>query len=526
VGCTIEKRVICFFAYDLGNNGVTDLSTPIPFFHAIPFLTGVDYYLPASTPPDSTISLELSPRGGGGRTQVVNVPNWASSTDRISVQFQDYLQDANTFYFAEGYTGEGFCEWLCLANPGDTPTTAHLTYMFSDGTTQAQDLTVGATTRETVNVNSIVGEGKEVSVKVTSDAPIVAERPMYFAYRGSWTGGHDVMGAPSPSYTHYFAEGYTGEGFCEWLCLANPYPNPTTAHLTYMFEDGSTQAQDVSLGATTRETVNVNDIVGPGREVSVKLTSDAPIIAERPMYFEMDLGSIEELGRISLSGGHDAVGAPSPGKTFYFAEGYTGAGFTEWLCLANPGDDPTTTHITYMFSDGTTQAQDVSLGATTRETVEVNDVVGSDREVSVKIEADSPIIAERPMYFWYKPEIYLFEWSGGHDVMGAPSPGKTFYFAEGYTGPGFEVWLCLQNPQDTPTTAHLTYMFSDGSIQEQDLTIGATTRETVNVNSVVGEGKNVSVKIEADAPVIAERPTYFIYQGAWTGGHDVIGYAP
>jgi hypothetical protein len=102
---------------------------------------------------------------------------------------------STSFLFAEGYTGSGFEEWLCLANPGTSPTTAHVTYMFEDGSTQTQDVPLGATTRETVFVNGAVGPGRDVSIKVTSDTPIVAERPMYFAYKGAWTGGHDVLGA-------------------------------------------------------------------------------------------------------------------------------------------------------------------------------------------------------------------------------------------------------------------------------------------------------------------------------------------
>ena len=39
---------------------------------------------------------------------------------------------------------------------------------------------------------------------------------------------------------------------------------------------------------------------------------------------------------------HHYAGLPQrtvpAGFTFYFAEGYTGAGFQEYLCLGNPGD--------------------------------------------------------------------------------------------------------------------------------------------------------------------------------------------
>src|SRR3712207_6469299 len=44
-----------------------------------------------------------------------------------------------------------------------------------------------------------------------------AERPLYFRFdcadRCRYTGGHDALGATSPSRDWYFAEGYTGQGF-------------------------------------------------------------------------------------------------------------------------------------------------------------------------------------------------------------------------------------------------------------------------------------------------------------------------
>ena len=82
------------------------------------------------------------------------------------------------------------------------------------------------------------------------------------------------------------------------------------------------------------------------------------------------------------------------------------------------------------------------------------------------------------------------------------------------------------NPGTTATVAHITYMFSDGTTLREDVTIGATSRSTVNVNNSVGPNRDVSVKITADSPIVAERPIYFNYNGAWTGGHDVVGYTP
>jgi pimeloyl-ACP methyl ester carboxylesterase len=86
------KRVIGIFAYDAHLDRATDLRAPIPLFFSLPFLTGIDLFVPADQPPDRPISIAARPRGGGGRIQVMNVPNWRSLDHQISVHFDDYLQ--------------------------------------------------------------------------------------------------------------------------------------------------------------------------------------------------------------------------------------------------------------------------------------------------------------------------------------------------------------------------------------------------------------------------------------------------
>lgn len=52
------------------------------------FQTGVDVFMPATTPPDGRIAV----RQYATRIQTINVPNWASSEHRINVEFNDYVQ--------------------------------------------------------------------------------------------------------------------------------------------------------------------------------------------------------------------------------------------------------------------------------------------------------------------------------------------------------------------------------------------------------------------------------------------------
>lgn len=86
------RRVLAVFVFDRGLDGVSDTSASLPPFSGLPFLTGVDLFMPAGTDHGGTISVEQTMRGRRQRPHRVttNVPNWPSDTDTISVFFRDY----------------------------------------------------------------------------------------------------------------------------------------------------------------------------------------------------------------------------------------------------------------------------------------------------------------------------------------------------------------------------------------------------------------------------------------------------
>jgi pimeloyl-ACP methyl ester carboxylesterase len=87
--CPISKQVNAFFAFDGNRDGQTDLSSPDPVLSELPFITGADVYMPASSPPSGTTSFQLISRGTGP-TRTLNVPNWDSLTDGVSIQWNDF----------------------------------------------------------------------------------------------------------------------------------------------------------------------------------------------------------------------------------------------------------------------------------------------------------------------------------------------------------------------------------------------------------------------------------------------------
>jgi len=93
-----SKAIIGYYVFDWHADGVSDLTQPIAYLHAGAFVSGLDFYMPAADPPDGTISVALTPRDGGGKTQVVNVPNWASSEHVVRVRFfTAWIQDITSW---------------------------------------------------------------------------------------------------------------------------------------------------------------------------------------------------------------------------------------------------------------------------------------------------------------------------------------------------------------------------------------------------------------------------------------------
>ncbi len=114
---------------------------------------------------------------------------------------------------------------------------------------------------------------------------------------------------------------------------------------------------------------------------------------------------------------------------------------------------------------------------------------------------------------------------GGHCAMGSPSPLDQWYFAEGTTREGFDAWACLQNPGTEVGSAQLIFQTAEGEERAFPVELPARSRITVHLNHLLEPGIDFSFAVLSSVPVVAERPMYFRYRDAWTGGHDVLGAA-
>jgi thermitase len=197
----------------------------------------------------------------------------------------------------------------------------------------------------------------------------------------------------------------------------------------------------------------------------------------------------------------------SPVSTWYFAEGSTQPGFTLYLLMENPNAIGANAIVTYYKESGAPVVKHYLIRAASRISVLVNNEV-PDSALSMKVESDASIFAERAMY------IRL----DGHASHGIPLPSQTWYFAEGATTPPFQTWFLLFNPN--PVNARVTLSFmgeSGGTPVVRTVTVAAQTRMNIYANQIVPNAA-IATTVVSDLPIVAERSMYF-----GSGSHGSTG---
>ena len=446
----------------------------------------------------------------------------------------NYGTPSKTWYFAEGYTGTGFAEYLTLANPNSKAANVTVNYLIQGGTPIQKTYVVNATSRRTVTVNNEIGAGHSVSMVVTSDQPIVAERPMYFTYSSAFLskpvpGGSDVLGATSLGSNFNFGYIDTSTDHDTYLTVLNQNSSAMTVTMSYYPEaGGSAIVKTATVNGNSRGTVHVNTLGLAQGSYSVLVALDQPGLVERPMYL-IDATTHN-------TGSADVVGVPTSSQNWYFAEGYTGATFAERYILSAPGTAlSTNATVTFIDTSGNSTPVNVTIPAGGQVVVIANDHLPANTNNSAVVTASQPIIAERFMSFDYTGPVGTSPTSnipGATDVLGSTKLATQFYFAEGYTGGSFGEYITVENANNAPTFVTFKFLPANGGapvvIQQ---TINANSRFTLNVNKQAGlSGLSLSAVVQSTLPIVVERPMYYNFSGLGvsnaTGGSDVIGYQP
>jgi len=167
---------------------------------------------------------------------------------------------ATGWLFAEGTTADGFETFLTVLNPNSRAARVMVRLYGRAGRTLAtRGLVVGAGSRDTVRLNDIVHDNGIASF-VTSDAPVVVERPEYVGPpNGRRVAGSDVFGRNGTASRWSFPGGLSGSGGpgrSLFLLLFNPSSSAVLVEVTGYEATGRVVTARVLVAARARATLD------------------------------------------------------------------------------------------------------------------------------------------------------------------------------------------------------------------------------------------------------------------------------
>jgi len=404
-----------------------------------------------------------------------------------------------TLYFAEGYTGllttnhkATFDETLSILNANPFTATVQIQYLIEGGSPVVVTRSIAPTSTLRESVNTDVGSDKNVAAVVSSASRVTAERIIRRTGAAGVLDANSSLGNPNLGKTFYFAEGYTGASFQEYLTLANP--GNTTANVTVNFAPqgatGSvTQTLTLQIPPQGRVTRNIRrDTLGiPNKSLGLVVTSDQSIMAERVLYFGDGDGSAKY-------GSTAKAGIQTVGNQYIFAYGSAGGaglaqrpGDQSFVTVLNPGTSPVSSTIVAQFFDALGRnigSTSLAVAPGTRETLNANQAVSNTASIyATVLTSASPFVAEKPQYFGGSPN------TGAHPGVaptGAPAGVKSAAFPDlnlvDAAGQAEQQTVFLYNPTSAPIAVTGTYYSGNGS-KSQVYSVPAGNIVTVNVNT-------------------------------------------
>jgi len=304
----------------LGNTGLGTTWYLAEGYTGLTFHETVSILNPDQTTP-AHVQLQILPLGGGpGKSVPVTVPAHSNGVVDINQQFpgasvsiiatadhpvvvERTLTFSNNGYgmttragtntaatswlFAEGTTVNRFETFLTVLNPNATPALVTASFFGGSGNPLgSRTLLVPGRSRGNIKLNDTLSASGIASV-VTSDQPVVVERPEYFGSPNNANiAGSDVFGRNGAGVRWSFPGGNT-EGNSEFLLLYNPSSTTVPVDATFYGSNGQKITKHIDVQPTQRFTFDVNRLVPgltPIHGAILSSTSPQGFVAEQTVF--------------------------------------------------------------------------------------------------------------------------------------------------------------------------------------------------------------------------------------------------
>ncbi len=200
------------------------------------------------------------------------------------------------------------------------------------------------------------------------------------------------------------------------------------------------------------------------------------------------------VGAISLGG--DMPGWSSDGGTYY-SSAIVVQNVSDTVAAVNvvyqPPCDPTTPDVQMTVAPGTSQTQ------------YVNDVNPSPWGTSAIVTSDVPIVATQN--FLTADPNGGTQWAS--HTGGVTTPSRTWYLAEGSTYGGFQSYIAVQNPNESPASVAMTYTTYGSSVSGPSMTVPPYGQSQVAMSDTFVDYSSLGAIVTSDVAVIAQMTTYW-----------------
>lgn len=422
------------------------------------------------------------------------------------------------YVLAEGATGAFFDTELAITNPNDQDAPVSLRFVTELGTVVSRALVVPALARRTLRL----GEDPELaaatfSIEAVSQAniPLAIARTMFWGDDRS--GGHSDTALREESTRWYFAEGAQGF-FNTYVLVGNLRTTSANVLARFMTEQREVFERRYVVPPGSRLTIDAGSLPElMNQSFAIDLVSNAPIVAERAMYFGP-----------GWPGGHASAGAPKPSTTWFHAEGATGSYFTTFILVGNPNDEAVALTFDFMTELGQRVRSEQMVAAHSRFTLNVADAhpALAHANVATSLTASRPVVAERVTYWPAGPAT----WQDATGSFGSSTTATRWAVAEGRIGGprGYQTYVLLANGTSREAVVRLRALPAQGGPLERQVTVPPNSRFNAHLDGLFPEltGQELGVRLDVvnEVPISVEWSLYWNAGGViWAGGASALG---
>jgi hypothetical protein len=246
----------------------------------------------------------------------------------------------STAYYCAGSpsTGEGVSGEVVIANPDEGPLTGTISLLFTGQPAVVEPFTVGPRNSTSIPLSGRIDTPYVgAMVEIAGTGGIVEQRVITPA------GTSLSPCANEASNSWYFADGSTMDGVDYTLVMSNPFADTAVVDIEFITDQGRRNPDQFQGLVIPAQSVVAIDVDAAGAKDEPQLSID--IQSRRGRIVAAKAQTFAGSGR---SGFVMALGSPSLGDTWSFAEGELGEGISEQLTIFNATDEPVDVDITFL----------------------------------------------------------------------------------------------------------------------------------------------------------------------------------